>query len=69
MKIRLIYGYFQVEVPAWWEWFLTTILDGSPTEFIAVTNRPHNFFKRSSDTQKFPLRSNWPLPARGSADT
>jgi len=44
MKIRLNYGYFQVEVHVWWEWFLTTILDGNPTEFIAVTNRSHNFF-------------------------
>jgi hypothetical protein len=58
-----------VEVYAWWEWFLTTILYGSPTDFIAVTNRSHNFFKRYSNFKKFPLRSNWSLPARGAADT
>jgi len=69
VKIRLIYGHFQVEVPAWWKWFLTTILDGSPTEIIAVTNRSHNFFKRCSDSKKFHLRSNWPLPVKGAADT
>jgi len=68
MKIRLNYGFFQFEVHAWWEWFLTTILDVGPTEFIAVANRSHNFFKRCSDTKKFPLQSNWPLPARGAAE-
>jgi len=52
MNIRLIYGSFQIEVHAWWEWFLTTILDCSPNDFIAVENRSHNFFKRWSDTKK-----------------
>jgi len=47
----LIYGYFQVEVNAWWEWFLTTMLDDGPTEFIAVENRSHNIFKRCSGTK------------------
>jgi hypothetical protein len=71
MKNRLIYGYFKVEVHERWEWFLTTILDGRPAKFIAVTNRAHNFFRRYSDTKNFPLRSNsnWPLPAKGAAYT
>jgi len=42
MKVHLIYGYYKVEVHAWWEWFLTTILNVSTTEFIAVANRSHN---------------------------
>jgi hypothetical protein len=57
IKIHPIYGNFQVEVNAWWEWFLlvlasrcfssgvTTIQAGDPTEFIAVENRSHNFLK------------------------
>jgi hypothetical protein len=32
-------------VNAWWEWFLTTIIDVSPTEFITVGNRSHNILK------------------------
>jgi len=67
MKIRLFYGYFQVEVHAWWEWFLTTILDSWPIEFIAVTNRSHNCFKQFSVTKKFLLWSNWPLPAKATS--
>jgi len=33
---------FIVSVGAWWEWFLTTITNVEPTEFIAVGNRSHN---------------------------
>jgi len=46
MKLHPIHGYIQVEVHAWWEWFITTILDDSPTEFIAVENRSHNHLTR-----------------------
>jgi hypothetical protein len=43
---------FSVEVIVWWEWFPTTILDGGPTEFIAVGNRSHKIFKLCSGTKK-----------------
>ena len=54
---------FYVEVYAEWEWFLlasrcfscgaTMIFDGSPTEFIAVTNRSHNILKPNPGKLKF----------------
>jgi hypothetical protein len=45
VKLRLIYSYFQIEVNAWWEWFLTTILNSGSTELIAVADRSHGIFK------------------------
>ena len=36
-----------------WEWFLTTILNGSPIEFFAVGNRSHNTLKPFADKLKF----------------
>jgi len=33
-------------VIGWWDWFLTTISDGSMTELIAVGNRSHNHLTR-----------------------
>jgi len=46
MKLHPIHGYIQVEVHAWWEWFITTILDDSPAEIFAVENRSHNHLTR-----------------------
>jgi hypothetical protein len=42
MKLNELRCHFLAEVNAWWEWFLTTITDVDPTEFIAVENRSHN---------------------------
>jgi hypothetical protein len=42
MKLDEPRCHFLAEVNAWWEWFLTTITDVDPTEFIAVENRSHN---------------------------
>jgi hypothetical protein len=53
MKNHPIYGYFQVEVNAWWEWFLTTIIEVGPTGFIAVANRSHNILKPFPGMKKF----------------
>ena len=44
---------FIVSVGAGWEWFLTTILAGSATEFITVKNCSHNILKPCPDSIKF----------------
>jgi len=52
MKFHEIYSHFNAMVNAWWEWFLTTIIDVDPTEFIAVGNRSHKIFKLFPGTKK-----------------
>jgi hypothetical protein len=50
-----MYGYFWFGVNVWWEWFSTTILDGRPTESIAVGYRSYNILKLFSSSKKVSL--------------
>jgi hypothetical protein len=45
MKIHLIYGYYQVGINAWWEWFSATVINVGPIECIAVKNSSQNNLK------------------------
>jgi hypothetical protein len=66
--VIIVFG--NIEVNAWWEWFVTTILGVGTTGFIAVANRSHNIFKRCFGTKKKSLfDQSGRCAANGPADT